>query len=179
MRVLIALGCVAFSLTSAHADSLADMAQFAQSICGDIPEATLTRTTIQGKVEANAGIVAKILSGDANVSASKTDEIYKGIPFEKLPDHIPTVAMCKSELIKLLLSQKQATPPAPIVAQYSVCSGEYERACQQHDTYLYCYADVQAWANARCGSAKVVRLNTYGGNKCGYTIDRIFCTDPK
>lgn len=62
---------------------------------------------------------------------------------------------------------------------YTVCSGEYERACQAHDAYLYCYSDVQAWANARCGSSIVQRVNTYGGNRCGYAIDRVICTNPK
>jgi hypothetical protein len=178
MRVLIVLAVAAFGLTSARAESLADIAQFAQSICGDIPEGTLTRTTIQGKVAASAGTFAKIVTGDANVSASKAEEIYKGIPFDKLPDRIPTVAMCKSELARLLVSQRSAVP-APITTQYTVCSGEYERACQPHDAYLYCGGNVQAWANQRCGSATVQRVNTYGGNKCGYSIDRVICTAPK
>jgi hypothetical protein len=67
-------------------------------------------------------------------------------------------------------------PPPPVV--YTVCSGEYEGKCQAHDAYLYCYEDVKAWANARCGSALVQRVNTYGGNKCGYSIDKIICTNP-
>ncbi|HVR56033.1 MAG TPA: hypothetical protein VMT72_04325 [Pseudolabrys sp.] len=178
MRILIALVLTAFGLNSAHADTLAEIAQFAQSICGDIPEGSMTRTNIQGKVEANAGAIAKILSGGVDVDASRSSEIYRGIPFEKLPPNIPTVSMCKSELVKLLISQRSAAP-APVVAQYTVCSGEYERACQQHDAYLYCYSDVQAWANQRCASARVVRLNSYGGNKCGYSMDRVFCTDPR
>jgi hypothetical protein len=106
-RFFIAFAIVAIAITSARADSLPDMAQFAQSICGDIPEGSLTRTSVQGKVEANANILAKIISGDANASAARTDEIYKGIPFDKLPDKIPTVGMCKIELVKLLLSQRK------------------------------------------------------------------------
>jgi hypothetical protein len=88
------------------ADKYSDMAQFAQSICGDIPEGNLTRTSIQGKVGANAGLLAKIISGDANVSGTRTEEIYKGVPFDKLPDKIPTVSMCKVDLIKVLLEQE-------------------------------------------------------------------------
>jgi hypothetical protein len=106
-RLLIASAISAIAMTSPRADSLPDMAQFAQSICGDIPEGSLTRTSIQGKVEANANLLAKIITGDANVSGTRTDEIYKGIPFDKLPDKIPTVSMCKIELVKLLLSQKK------------------------------------------------------------------------
>lgn len=108
-RFLIAFAITATALTSARADSLPDMAQFAQSICGDIPAGSLTRTSIQGQVKANAGLLAKIITGDVNVSGSKTAEIYKGIPFDKLPETIPTVSMCKLELVKLLLSQKTQT----------------------------------------------------------------------
>ena len=178
MKIRAAIIIASLWVTSAQADTLAEIAQFAQSICGDIPEGTLTKTAIQGKVAASASTLAKILSGDSIVGDSRIEEIYKGIPFDKLPGNIPTVAMCKSELAKILVSQRAVAAP-PIVAQYTVCSGEYERACSAHDSYLYCYSDVQAWANARCESAKVVRLNTYGGNKCGYAIDRVFCTSPK
>jgi hypothetical protein len=37
------------------------------------------------------------------LNESKTQEIYNGIPFDKLPDKIPTVSMCKLELVRLLL----------------------------------------------------------------------------
>jgi hypothetical protein len=97
-RILVGLIIVAIGQIPALAETLPDMAEFSQSICGDIPEAHLTRTSIQGKVEANASLLAKIITGDANVSGSRADEIYKGIPFEKLPDKIPTVSMCKLEL---------------------------------------------------------------------------------
>jgi hypothetical protein len=80
LRLLVALPIIATALTCARADSYSDMAEFSQSICGDIPEGNLTRNSIQGKVEAKASMLAKIISGDANVSASRTQEIYKGIP---------------------------------------------------------------------------------------------------
>jgi hypothetical protein len=106
-RIFIALATFASAIGLARADEYSEMAQFAQSICGDIPEGSLTRTTIQGKVQANAGVFAKIVSGSGDLCGSKVDEIYKGIPFEKLPDHIPTVSMCKSELVKILLQRKK------------------------------------------------------------------------
>lgn len=106
-KSLIVLAVFAAPITSVRAETFAEMAQFAQSICGDIPEGSLTRTTIQGKVQANAGLLAKIVSGSADVSGSKAEEIYKGIPFDKLPDNIPTVSMCKSELVKILLQRKK------------------------------------------------------------------------
>jgi hypothetical protein len=70
------------------------------------------------------------------------------------------------------------TPQLPTVT-YKICSGEYERACQQHDVYLYCYQDVKAWAGAHCAASTVSRYNTYGGNKCGYAMDLVSCTGPK
>ena len=114
-RVLLVLAMLAAITNPAKADTYAEMAQFAQAICGDIPEGNLTRTAIQGKVEANAGAFAKIFSGSGDVSGSRTEEIYKGIPFSKLPDKIPTVSMCKLELIKILLP----VPAPPPVQQCS------------------------------------------------------------
>ncbi len=108
-KISVAIVIIVAEMACAQADSYSVIAQFAQSICGDIPEGSLTRTSIQGKVEANAGLLAKIISGDANVSGTKTEEIYKGIPFDKLPDNIPTVSMCKSELVRLLLAQEHGT----------------------------------------------------------------------
>jgi hypothetical protein len=109
-RFYVALAVATLGPTFALAQkNLAEISQFAQSICGDIPEGNLTRTSIQGKVGANAGWLAKIVSGNADVSGSRFQEIYKGIPFDKLPDEIPTVSMCKSELVKVLLSAN-ATP---------------------------------------------------------------------
>ena len=108
MRNLYVVGLIAAVVISpARAENFAEIAQFAQSICGDIPEGNLTRTTIKGKVEANAGLLAKIISGDANLSADRVSEIYKGIPLDKLPDNIPTVAMCKSALATSILSRSK------------------------------------------------------------------------
>jgi hypothetical protein len=77
-------------------------------------------------------------------------------------------------------SDPKIVPPSPLpTVTYKVCSGEYERACQEHEAYLYCYADVGAWAAARCTSSKVTRYSTYGGNKCGYSMDLVQCTGPK
>jgi hypothetical protein len=72
---------------AALAESLDDIANFAQSICGDIPEGHLTRTIIQQTIEARS-------------------EQYKGIPYDKLPDKIPTSSMCKSELVKVLFAAR-------------------------------------------------------------------------
>jgi hypothetical protein len=119
-KLIVALAIAATGPSSVLAASLPEISQFAQSVCGDIPEGSLTRTSIQGKVEANAGILAKIVSGDANVSGTRTEEIYKGIPFDRLPDKIPTTSMCKAALGKLIFSSqstktlnKPDTPDTP------------------------------------------------------------------
>jgi hypothetical protein len=87
------------------ADLLSGIAVFADSICGDIPQGQLTRTVIQSKVAERSQELASTYSGGPTVDETKTQEIYKGIPFEKLPDHIPTVGMCKLELVRLLLGK--------------------------------------------------------------------------
>jgi hypothetical protein len=87
------------------ADRFSGIAVFADSICGDIPQGQLTRTVIQNKVANRAKELASAYSGGPIVNETKTQEIYKGIPFEKLPDHIPTVGMCKLELVRLLFGK--------------------------------------------------------------------------
>ena len=70
-------------------------------------------------------------------------------------------------------------PPPPSITHTPYVQAKYEGRCQGHDVYMYCYADVQAWADAHgVTSALVQRANTYGGNKCGYAIDKVICTNP-
>jgi hypothetical protein len=92
---------------------------------------------------------------------------------------------CIADILPRLQSPQQSiavgrgnAPQLPTV-EFKVCSGEYERACQPHDVYLYCYADVSAWASAHCTAFTVSRYNIYGGNKCGYAMDLVSCTGPK
>ena len=71
--------------------------------------------------------------------------------------------------------------PASAQQVYTICSGEYERACQPHEVYVYCYVDLEPVATGLCkasgmsGKHEIVRLNTYGGHHCGYSIDRVIC----
>lgn len=111
----------------ALAQDLNEIARFAQSICGDIPSGSLTRTTIQGKVQANASTFSKIVGSSGEISTSTSKEIYDGIPFEKLPQSIPTVSMCKTELVKLLVAaiisnKKDSGAPDPLEAQNALLS---------------------------------------------------------
>ena len=77
--------------------------QAVREMRGFLSEGSLTRTSIQEKIQANADVLAKLASGEAVVARPQVEVIYKGIPFDKLPDKIPTVSMCKLELLKLLL----------------------------------------------------------------------------
>jgi hypothetical protein len=76
-----------------------------------------------------------------------------------------------------LFLKSQAPPQA--VTTYRICSGEYERACLPHDMYQYCAFNVRAWADQHCTAAKILRLDTRDGNKCGYSLDQVICTGPK
>jgi hypothetical protein len=79
-------------------------------------------------------------------------------------------------------SNQDQVPPAtqtPTFTTYLVCTGEYERACLNHQVYLYCGADVTSWAKERCSSFSITVLNTYGGNKCGYSLQQVNCTNPR
>jgi hypothetical protein len=102
--VLIVAAVLMFGMHSVNAQNLSELAQFAESICRDIPHGEYTKTNIQGKVEAKVGLLAKLITGNATLDASKAKEVYDGIPFEKLPNNIPTVSMCKVEVIKILRS---------------------------------------------------------------------------
>jgi hypothetical protein len=63
-----------------------------------------------------------------------------------------------------------------VTRSFRVCTGEYESACDPHDSYLYCYVDLNAWAKARCDRFKIQKLNERGGNKCGYGLFEVLCT---
>jgi len=69
---------------------------------------------------------------------------------------------------------------ASMAQTVTVCDGEYEKACQAHEAYVYC-GQTETWATSFCkgaglsGAHQSLRLNTYGGNKCGYAITRIIC----
>src|ERR1051326_844502 len=103
---VLALTVCLLSNMPAYAQSLAEISNFAQSICGDIPEGSITRTEIEGKFKISVAEFIKLIGGSGEATAAQKSEIYKGIPFDKLPNNIPTVSMCKSELVKILLERR-------------------------------------------------------------------------
>jgi hypothetical protein len=82
------------------------------------------------------------------------------------------------QCITNVLPQDLRSQPPQATVTYKVCSGEYERECPPHDVYFYCYTDVGAWAKSLCTSYTVQRLTTFGGNKCGYSLDAVICAGP-
>lgn len=105
-QLFLVAAALVSSVLPANSQSLVEIQLFAQSICGDIPEGRLTRTEIEGKIQANVGAFARLLGASGELSASQKDEVYKGIPLDKLPSNIPTVSMCKSELAKVLVGKR-------------------------------------------------------------------------
>jgi len=81
-------------------------------------------------------------------------------------------------------SPSAAATPAPspspskqdVTRSFRVCMGEYEKACDPHDSYLYCGVDPATWAKGRCDRFKIQQLNSRDGNKCGYTLFEVLCT---
>lgn len=108
MKLAIIGVIIIAAISPAKAQDYEGLAKFAEKICGDIPSGSLTRTQIQGAVRANTGVLSRIIGGSGDVSASRQEEIYNGIPFDKLPNNIPTVSMCKSELMKIILARRES-----------------------------------------------------------------------
>lgn len=162
----------ALSQASAQSQSLPTAEQFDSSL----------RTCAAGQhIELNADIIGSISSlyndqrTQGAVSFKDQTEFLSLMPEGARLEAYRLYVDC----IRSILQPVSPTPPPPVTVTYTVCSGEYERACQPHDAYLYCNGDVHGWAQARCASFTTTRVNTYGGNKCGYAIDRVICTGPK
>lgn len=105
-RLAIVLQIAFMIATATRADELSDIAAFTESVCNDTTPTGPTRENIKGKVAGKVDVLAKIITGGSNVSDSHAQEIYKGIPFDKLPEHGQTVSMCKSNLADLIFEQK-------------------------------------------------------------------------
>ncbi|MFK4616731.1 hypothetical protein [Bradyrhizobium diazoefficiens] len=99
------------------------------------------------------------------------------IPEDKRIDAYRLYAQCIVKLVPQLASTAPAS--STITRQYRICTGEYERACQPHDVYLYCAVPPESWARERCATYSIMQLNNYGGNKCGYGLYEVLCTGSK
>lgn len=108
LRLIVAPSLL--GLTSlANANSLADIAAFAEKICQNTVEGNITRTTLSGNLKGDAAGLAKALglSISAEGKIVRGTEEYKGIPLEKLPKEIPTPAQCKADMAKILIQERK------------------------------------------------------------------------
>ncbi|MER8743118.1 hypothetical protein NKH54_08530 [Mesorhizobium sp. M1004] len=166
--------------------SMLDQVAVAQELPADQADAIVQACAQIAEVKLSDDLAKSILDTYSDVE-TRSDFSSVGPFLARMPPPERGVALklfdCLSKNLLLATPQPQPKPepPQPVLptVTYKVCSGEYESRCQQHDVYLYCYSDVGAWASARCNSSTVNRYNTYGGNKCGYSMDLVTCTGPK
>lgn len=168
--------------------SMLDQVAVAQELPADQVDAIVQACAQIAEVKLSDDLVKSIRDTYSDVE-TRSDFSLVGPFLARMPPPDRGVALklfdCLSKNLlqssSLPTPQPQPKPPPPVLplVTYKVCSGEYENRCQQHDVYLYCYSDVGAWASARCSSSNVTRYNTYGGNKCGYSMDLVTCTGPK
>jgi hypothetical protein len=67
---------------------------------------------------------------------------------------------------------------------FSVCEGEYERNCPNHDAYTYC-GTITGWAEQACkiqnspepAKYRLIKLQDRSGNRCGYALWRVMCVN--
>jgi hypothetical protein len=105
----IAHTLVACACFPAHADSLADIAAFADKICSQSLRGSETSTTIEAKLNGDVNGLAKALGikVDAGGLVKRDGTHYEGIPKEKLPASIPTPAQCRLKVARLLIDERQ------------------------------------------------------------------------
>jgi hypothetical protein len=70
-------------------------------------------------------------------------------------------------------------PPEPVNVHYKFCTGEHRQRCPSDAIPQDCGFSVADWAKANCTSYATKHLDTFDGNRCGYSIDQVICTSPK
>jgi hypothetical protein len=126
--------------------------------------------------------ISRLYSSDSSRQVLKSpQEFLLLMPENNRIEAYRLYADCITKIVPQISSNTGLANPsqAQPTSIYRICSGEYERACQTHDVYLYCYTNIDAWAKDRCSNYTSRRLNTYGGNKCGYSLDEVICYGPK
>ncbi|GGE12657.1 hypothetical protein GCM10011390_34800 [Aureimonas endophytica] len=92
---------------ASRADDYPVVAGFSRSVCEDITSGLLTRTRIKEAVEARVGVLAAMVNGGEAVSESFVRQLYSGIPFDKLPDYMPSALSCKFELASVISQRRK------------------------------------------------------------------------
>lgn len=112
-----------FSISS-KAASLVEITQFAVSICDDIiaeigVTSSISKTTIEGKIDASLPKVAKLLgvklSGNGKLLYDHQE--VSGLSLEALPDQLSSARECRERLAIALIEERQKTCG---VAQYQL-----------------------------------------------------------
>lgn len=71
-----------------------------------------------------------------------------------------------------------AAGPATTTTSLQICAGEFSENCPSGTVWLPCGTSVKDWVSSQCSNFSITRISTRGGNKCGYSIDQVFCTKP-
>ena len=115
-RVILATTILMTWTTSSRSEVSSELVDFAQLVCNSIPRNILSKTSIQAKVEANADVLTKIITGAFKPDKKTIDNIYNHIPFNSAPDNITGLDDCKLWLSRLLVSaagQEVGEKPQP------------------------------------------------------------------
>jgi predicted acylesterase/phospholipase RssA len=70
--------------------------------------------------------------------------------------------------------QKQQQPHA--TTTFQVCQGEFGSQCPPNSRWIDCGRSISEITGPMCSSASVTRVSTRDGNRCGYSIDQVFCS---
>jgi hypothetical protein len=131
-ELILASTLVASSaIVSAHADSLNEIANFAQKICDQTLSGHETSTTLSAHLNGDISGLAKALglSVSAGGLVRSDGSHYECIPKDKLPSSIPTPAQCKLELAKTLIEERQklgGPTPSSLISEYDFRLNEIE-----------------------------------------------------
>jgi len=96
--------------TTASAQSLTEISDFAADICDEIAQSgEITKQKIEGNINGKLSGVAKLLGGslDAGGKIVVDEENYVGVPYEKLSDQLSNARECRRELAKTLLDERR------------------------------------------------------------------------
>ena len=103
------LAALPFLSLQASADSLSEIAAFADKICTQSLTGNESSTSVVANLNGDVNGLAKALGITVNAGGLvKHDGTrYEGIPKDKLPSSIPTPAQCKLEVARLLIDERE------------------------------------------------------------------------